>query len=155
MKLIRELNLIFMILQVWSRVFTLKPFLSYKRKSIIGGASFENILESEINPNLIRIRKFDLIFTLIVLDKCIIIHIWSRTIIKDKLKEQKEILKNTIDHVSILGRGNFQEKNVFRCIWGCSLVEMLLYIATPLVVNIYVCFNIPYVYVHSLSLDRK
>jgi len=32
-------------------VFVVKTFLSYKKKSIIGGASLENILESEIDRN--------------------------------------------------------------------------------------------------------
>jgi hypothetical protein len=131
MKLVRKLNLIFMILQVWSPAFTLKPFLSYKRKCIIGGASFENIFESEIDPNVIRIRKFNLIFCKSSIQS---FSVWLHStnaslfrsdhgLIKDKWKEQKEILKNTINHVSILGRGNFLEK-VFRCIGGCSLVEM-------------------------------
>ncbi len=38
-----KLNLVFMILEVWSVVFALKPFLGYEPKYIIGGASFENI----------------------------------------------------------------------------------------------------------------
>jgi len=42
-KVLQKLSLVFMILEVWSTVFALKPFLSYKPKSIIGGASCENI----------------------------------------------------------------------------------------------------------------
>jgi hypothetical protein len=52
-KLVPKLNLVFMILEVSSVVFAL---LSQKRKSIIDGASFENILD------IIIIRKVNLIF---------------------------------------------------------------------------------------------
>jgi len=41
-KVLQKLSLVFMILEVWSTVFALKPFLSYKPKSIIGGASCKN-----------------------------------------------------------------------------------------------------------------